>query len=271
MPNILVVDDVSDNCELIFNYVTTFEKVNVMTATSGWLALEYYTKYEFALMLIDVDMPRMDGFELVREMKKVKATDLTPIIYITGYDKNSQRATIGYDLGAVDYILKPFDMEFLLTKVRVFLNLYDQRKQLENEVATKSASQMALIESNSMINALIEESYDFVCALDLKGKVESINVASVNILKAVKFENIHGMQFSKWVYSKDTGIFHDALGKATKGIQVEIKVRLQSTENDIIWLQLKLTPKTKNEKVEHIYCIGNDISDSVFDDEDYEA
>jgi DNA-binding response OmpR family regulator len=221
-------------------------------------------------MLIDVDMPKMDGFELVREMKNIKTTDLTPIIYITGYDKNSKRATVGYDLGAVDYILKPFDMEFLLTKVRVFLKLYHQRKLLESEIASKSASQNVLIESNSMVNNLISESYSFVCSFDIKGKIESINLPSIDLLKAEKLGNILGMQFSKWVFNKDTPIFLEGLGKAAKGIQTEIKIRMQSTENDIIWLQLKILPKIKNEIIETIYCLGNDVSRSVFDETESE-
>ncbi len=266
MPNILVVDDIMANCELISNYLTTFEKVNVMVSTSGWLALDYFRKYEYALMLLDVDMPRMDGFELIREMKKIKTTDLTPIIYITGHDKNSARATIGYDLGAVDYILKPFDMEFLLKKVRVFLNLYHQRKLLENEVSTKSASQTALIESNSMINELVEERYEFVCALDVKGKVESINVASIKILKADSLEYVHGAFLAKWIFKDDISVFNDSISKAIKGIETKIRIRFQTTENNLVWLQLTITPKSKNGQIEKLYCIGQDISEITLEE-----
>lgn len=262
LPNILVVDDVIENCDLISSYLTAFEKINVMKAGSGWLALDYYRKYEYALILLDVDMPKMDGFELVRQMKKFKPNDITPIIYITGHDKNSDRTTIGYELGAVDFLNKPFDMEFLLKKVRVFLNLFHQRKLLEKEVAVKSASQIALIESNSLINEIVKDRYEFVCAFDKNGKVESINTASLTMLRIKSLDNIQGMPITNFIYIGDLNLFNDSLAKVRLGEEIKIKIRFQSADKTYLWLHLTLMPKMKDCQLQKVFCIGEQISES---------
>jgi DNA-binding response OmpR family regulator len=263
VPNILVVDDFLDNCELIQTYLKIYEDVNVIIATSGLAALEIYRKMEFALIILDIDMPKMDGFALAREMKILKRDDRTPLIYISANDKNSKLAAIGYELGAVDYILKPFDLQFLLQKVRVFLNLYQQRKILENEVAIKTTSENKLIKANEESQSILEDSHECICTFNVKGKIETINAAGVRLLQAENIEYIINIQFSQWVFKEDANIFSNCFNRVLNGETVLGKLRLQTFQNNIYWVQLSLSPKMEEGKIKRIVCLAIKIADSI--------
>jgi CheY-like chemotaxis protein len=94
-------------------------KQEVVTATSGREALRHLLQREFAVILLDVRMPDMDGFETAALIRRRPSTEHTPIIFITSYG-DATHASRGYSLGAVDYILAPVEPEVLKTKVLVF-------------------------------------------------------------------------------------------------------------------------------------------------------
>lgn len=255
-PNILVVDDVKDNCELIQIYLTTFEQVNVITAFSGEEALNIYKKMEFALIILDIDMPKMDGFELARQMKILKNDDKTPLIYLSGNPQNTIHVGKGYELGAVDYILKPFDLKFVLQKVRVFLNLFQQKKALEKEVTIKTNSENRLIKENQASHAILEDSQECICTFNVKGRIETINLAGVNLLQADKAEFLIGVQFSKLVYLEDIKIFLRNLNQALNGETVKFKLRVQTVQNNLCGAELSLSPIIEEDNIKRIVCIA---------------
>ena len=261
LPNILVVDDQEDNRELLKTFIETFERVNVIACNSGDSALGVYKDTEFALVLLDVDMPRMDGFELARRMKEMKPNNQSPIIYITGYDINGKRAAIGYELGAVDYILKPFNMDFLLSKVRVFLDLYLKRKQLEEVLSNKTSSENILKESNKSSHEIIEHSPECICTLNKYGKVETINLAGVALLGTEKSENIVGMSLSKWIFPEDNVIFLDGLKNALICNETKFEIRIQTTKNEIHWISLTIARKMVENNFTSYICLIVDITD----------
>ena len=99
--------------------------------SSGYDALRLVLKHDFALALIDVQMPDMNGFELAEFLRGRKETRHLPVIFVTAISKDRQHVFQGYETGAVDYLFKPLDANILRTKVQVFLELYQQRKLLE--------------------------------------------------------------------------------------------------------------------------------------------
>jgi two-component system, sensor histidine kinase and response regulator len=127
--DILIVDDRPENLAALEAALAELGQ-GIVRATSGQQALEILLDREFAVILLDVRMPDMDGFETAGYIRKSKRSMLTPIIFVTAGEHQFGQVTKGYAVGAVDYIIKPFDEEILRSKVRVFIDLYLKGKHL---------------------------------------------------------------------------------------------------------------------------------------------
>jgi len=127
--DILVVDDRPENLAA-FEAALAELGQEIVRATSGQQALEILLQRDFAVILLDVRMPEMDGFETAGYIRKGKRSMLTPIIFVTAGEHQFGQVIRGYSVGAVDYIIKPFDDEILRSKVRIFIDLYRKEKQL---------------------------------------------------------------------------------------------------------------------------------------------
>lgn len=133
IPNILIVDDVPANLVALKALLRGLGRdVNVIEAHSGTEALEKVLETEFALILTDVQMPEMDGFEMVSILQEHEEWNQVPVIFITAAYKDQQNRNRGYSAGAVDYIQKPIEEHILLSKVAIFLKLYDQRQYIRS-------------------------------------------------------------------------------------------------------------------------------------------
>lgn len=156
---ILVVDDTPANLEVITETLAS-AKYSVATSISGDRALKRLQTYCPDLILLDVQMPGMDGFELCQQLKSDPVTAQIPIIFMTALSDTSSKVK-GFSLGAVDYITKPFQEEELLVRVNTHLQLSSLTKQLEQKVMERTAelktaldqlsrSQLQLIQSEKM-------------------------------------------------------------------------------------------------------------------------
>jgi len=157
--NILVVDDLPEN-QLVYRTVLEELGQNLILARSGAEALRQVLEHEFAVILLDVNMPNMSGLETAAFIRQRKKAAHTPIIFITAYADEMQTAE-GYALGAVDYIPSPVVPEVLRTKVKVFVELDRMRaalaqshQLLEQRVAERTAE---LVASNERLQATITE------------------------------------------------------------------------------------------------------------------
>lgn len=124
--NILLVDDKSENLLALEN-VLQGECVNIFKASSGLEALELLLVHGFALALLDVQMPEMNGFELAELMRSKESTKKIPIIFVTAGAVDPTYTFQGYEAGAVDFLYKPLDMRVVQSKVRVFKELEEHR------------------------------------------------------------------------------------------------------------------------------------------------
>ena len=114
MPKVLLVDDHPDNL-MVLEAVLRSSDVELLKAQSGAEALELVLIHEIAVALIDVQMPEMDGFELVKLMRGTEKSKRIPIVFITASSHNAQRVFNGYSVGAVDFIFKPVEPHILKT------------------------------------------------------------------------------------------------------------------------------------------------------------
>lgn len=129
---ILLVDDMEDNL-IALEAVLGSLGPQLVRAVSGEEALKAMLRQEFAVVLLDVMMPGMDGFETAANIKRLDQTKDVPIILLTGNDAGPDYAYRGYSVGAADFLTKPFDPWLLRTKVGVFLELHRKNRQLAEQ------------------------------------------------------------------------------------------------------------------------------------------
>ncbi|MFD0319265.1 response regulator [Streptomyces flavalbus] len=128
MPKILIVDDQPDNLLAMTAVLTTLEQ-ELVTVSSGRKALKALLDHDdFAVIIMDVQMPEMDGYETCAHIKRRPRTRDVPIIFLTAMGTGSEHSARGYAAGAVDYISKPFDPWALRAKVAVFTSIYLERR-----------------------------------------------------------------------------------------------------------------------------------------------
>ena len=128
--SILLVDDRHDKLLAVETILSTLHQ-NIVTATSGKEALRRLLKEDFAVILLDVSMPGMDGFETAALIRQRPRCEHTPIIFITSIGNTENQISQGYALGAVDYMLTPIVPEVLRTKVSVFVELHKQTQLIK--------------------------------------------------------------------------------------------------------------------------------------------
>ncbi len=128
---ILLVDDRPENLITLEGILESPELV-LYTANSGNEALGLLLEHDFALVLMDVQMPGMDGFETAEIMRSNERTKQVPIIFVTAISKQRKHIFKGYQTGAVDYLYKPLDLEILKSKIRAFVEFFKHRTALEN-------------------------------------------------------------------------------------------------------------------------------------------
>jgi CheY-like chemotaxis protein len=131
-PKILIVDDRPENL-LALEAILQGLGHDLVKAHSGEDALKRLLTEDFALILLDVQMPGMDGFETATHIKQRERTRDVPIVFLTAIDGEAHQAFRGYAAGAVDYLSKPFDPWVLRAKVGVFIELYERRRELAQQ------------------------------------------------------------------------------------------------------------------------------------------
>ncbi len=127
---ILIVDDKRENI-IPLKKILDLHNIEADSAESGEEALRKILKQEYALIIMDVQMPGMDGFEVAETLAGSNRTKDIPLIFLSAISKEKKYISKGYETGAVDYITKPVDPDLLILKVKTFLKLYQQKKELK--------------------------------------------------------------------------------------------------------------------------------------------
>ncbi|HEX6998639.1 MAG TPA: response regulator [Gammaproteobacteria bacterium] len=169
--NILVVDDLPDK---LLAFQTVLEELgeNLVLVTSGADALRELLRRDFAVVLLDVNMPDIDGIETAELIRKHSKTAHTPIIFVTAYADELQTAR-GYELGAVDYILSPVVPEILRSKVRVFVDLFRAQRRAE-ALARAEADRAAAEEATRRSEFMARASRELGASLDLEQSMHKL-------------------------------------------------------------------------------------------------
>jgi signal transduction histidine kinase/DNA-binding response OmpR family regulator len=184
--NILVVDDQPDKL-LVYETVLADLGENIVAAKSGEEALKHMLRSEFAVVLLDVNMPTMDGFETAALIRGRRQMAHTPIIFITAFG-DDMRSAHGYSLGAVDFILAPIVPDVLRTKVKVFVQLFRMTEQIKRQaedrvrLTREQAARAAAEDSIRRSSLLGEVSHTLSSSLDLDSRGHGLTQLAVPYL-----------------------------------------------------------------------------------------
>ena len=175
---LLLVDDRPENL-IALEALLGGQGLDLVKATSGNDALRFTLRRNFALVLLDVQMPGMDGFETAELMRANPKTRHLPIIFVTAGMKDIRLQFKGYELGAVDYLIKPFEPHILQSKVKVFCELYRQRRELESNQRTLEERirerVYQLNESEARRRAILHTAMDGFWLVDMQGRLLEVN------------------------------------------------------------------------------------------------
>src|SRR6476620_1118703 len=142
---ILIVDDDERNLRALREVLDSI--ADVVTASSGRQALRELLKHEFAVILLDVFMPDMDGYETATLIRQRQQTSGVPIIFVSAVNKETEHLMRGYQMGAVDYVFKPVEPLVLRSKVSVFVDLFNMRRRIEEQGRAEAALRDAHFQS----------------------------------------------------------------------------------------------------------------------------
>ncbi|MBD2183492.1 response regulator [Planktothrix sp. FACHB-1355] len=186
--NILVVDDRPANLMALTETLAPL-KQNVVKAISADEALKHLLQQEFAVILLDVQMPGMNGFELAKIIHSRPATCHTPILFLTAINRDAMYILKGYSLGAVDYLLKPLIPEIILAKVSVFVDLFQKNAELKRQAEELRTAYNILQVKEQEINRInhnhqliLNAVGEGIYGVDYQGKTTFLNPAAAKML-----------------------------------------------------------------------------------------
>ena len=277
--NILMVDDQPAKL-LSYEVMLGGLGENLIKATSAKQALEILLKTEVAIVLMDVSMPELDGFQLAAMIRQHPRFQRTAIIFVSAVHLTDVDQLKGYEHGAVDYISVPVVAELLRAKVRVFADLHRKTRQLETlnreleqrvlerteELARKAELllqlNMELIEKNQELDAIIHTAPDIIFSRKADGSRDYISDRFYDFTGAPT-DSANGFGWLDYVHPEDKHkAMDDWLRCVESGANYEAEYRIQSKEGAYRWFRARALPIRDDGRIVKWYGTCSDIHDS---------
>lgn len=231
-PNILLVDDNSTNL-LYLEIILRNIPANLIQALSGPEALEKTKDTELALAILDVQMPIMNGYELAVLLNENRTEQKIPIIFLTANYPENNRVLEGYKAGAVDYIVKPLNEVILISKIKIFLELFWQKQRILEDTEKIKASE----EETRLAKLKMEELNDYL--------IRAVEEERSNISLQV----------------------HDELGQSMTALKMDLSwVRQNLNETALVESKLDKMIRMTNEVIHRVQRISSELHPGVLDD-----
>ena len=247
-PSVLLVDDRAENLVALEAILEPLG-VETVTAESGYEALRQLLRHDFAAILLDVQMPDMDGFETARLIKKRERTRDIPIVFVTAYESNPAAIARGFQAGAVDYVTKPFDPDILRARVGSLVDLW--RKDV------------ALRESEERFRTAFEHAPIGVALVALDGRWLEVNRALTAITGRAAGDLLAAPPFDlERLAGYDDGA--DGVAELLAGTRSSFSVerRIMGPTGDALWLRVRVSlVRDRYGEPAHLVCQFEDVSE----------
>jgi CheY-like chemotaxis protein len=197
-PNILVVDDRADNLLVMRAIFDDAPQYNILTVSSGLEAIKTVKTTDLALILLDIQMPGMDGYETARAIKKLDEGRDIPIMMVTANFREDPHILNAYSAGAIDYMAKPFNADILKAKVNIYANLYIKSRQIVAQTRYLLEAQKVLMEEKNT-RAIFDTLPVGVIVADKAGTISQMNREAHRIWAGEKLVDInHYSEYVGW-------------------------------------------------------------------------
>ena len=264
-PDILVVDDIPANLKLLTNILKT-RNYHVRPATSGQLALRSALLKSPDLVLLDIKMPDMDGFEVCRALKSDGINADVPVIFVSALDEISDKVK-GFESGGVDFITKPFQAEEVLVRVETHLSLRRLHRQLERqnarlieESAERIQTERELREINDFNRKIYEAATMGVLAYNGRsGQCVMANQAAAKIVNA-RVDQLTNQNFRRIESWQASGLLALAEQALDTGVECEQEVYMVTTFGREVWLQCHMN-RFLNHGESHLLLLMHDTTE----------
>jgi len=250
--NILLVDDRPDKLLALEAVLSSLDQ-NLVQARSGKEALRQLLKRDFAVILLDVSMPTMDGFETASLIRQRPSSEHTPIIFITSIGNSENHIARGYSLGAVDYLLTPIVADVLRAKVSVFVELHRQTElikrqgeQLRRLEESRHQQEMAeyadRLEMETRRNRFFTLALDMLGIADFEGRLLQLNASWEQVLgySERELQSVSGMDL---VHPEDRPAMQEQMAALRKGCRTaQLEGRYRHKDGSYRWLFWSAAP-----------------------------
>jgi signal transduction histidine kinase len=245
LPNLLIVDDTEENL-IVLESVIKKINVNLIKAISGFEALEITQGIELALAIIDVRMPGMNGYELALKMNEERPGNKVPVIFLTANYIDEIEVFKGYDTGAVDYISKPVHNHVLLSKINVFLDLFNQKQTIIDDALQLKESADELMTTNNALQKSEEK---------LKNALEQLHQLTQYTERAREEE--------RKAISRE---LHDDLGQSLTAVKIDLGIIRQSVSDSDVVAKINKVSTLVGDTIKTVQRLTSQLRPEILDD-----
>jgi PAS domain S-box-containing protein len=271
---LLIVDDHQHNLYTLRTLIERFMDVEILEAGSGQQALDIaFHEPGIDLVILDVQMPEMDGFQTASILKVRKKTRDIPIIFLTAAFKTEEFQHKGYEVGAVDYLLKPIDDNQLINKISTYFRLIEKERQLNKVLEQKVAERTAeLAQAKQYMENIINHMGEALLILNPEGEITSANPAAIAML-GYSAEELAGMTIGDVFEEEEVeqagaffGTWLEALIRV--GALKNIEARFIASDGRRVPILFSRTALTNEQgEISDIICIAKNMTGYVREDE----
>ncbi|MEA3505280.1 MAG: response regulator [Bacteroidota bacterium] len=267
--NILLVDDRAENLLTLESMIESPE-LNIVKASSGNEALGLMLEYNFALVLLDVQMPVMDGFEVAELMRSSERTKHIPIIFVTALSIERKHIFKGYDSGAVDYLYKPLDLEILRSKITAFIEFFKHKQILQETTSELEKTVAELHKSKKIAEEATKAKSSFLA--NMSHEIRTPLNGIIGMADLVLQDDLSELQKERMLDLKSSGeSLLEIINEILDISKIEAdKLELEEVEFDIRALIEKvvrlLSVKTTQTDVELVASVIPDLPDTLIGD-----
>ncbi len=255
--NLLIVDDIADNLytlEVLLEELEikeeNFDGLNIIRALSGKEALRIVLKEHIDLILLDIRMPEMDGFQVAEILQSTIKTSQIPIIFLTAEFRSEEFVKRGYKIGALDYFIKPIEEFQFLNKIKMYITLFLSKKVQKKEFDDTLLGYMNLIDR-----------YIITVDIDISGKITRASDAFYNISGYTK-EDLTGRPYRSIIHDMDNEIYEGIWHELEHDGRWHGQIKNKTKDDKYFWVNAIISPIYSNSGEKNGYTlIKQDITD----------